>query len=105
MAPLLVTALVGIGVKIATDLVAAGAREVFRPSAPAASFAAALDKARATSGAASAGAADTRSSVLDAGLADRSRMLALEVNRTLPTAAHAHGFGSYRRLDEVPETV
>jgi hypothetical protein len=94
MAPLLVTALVGIGVKIATDLLAAGAKQVFRSGGP--SFEATLDKARAT------GAAETpgvRAAGLSMGLDDRSRVLAAAAT-DVAGVSPAHGFASYR-LHEV----
>lgn len=97
--PLLVTALVGIGVKIATDLLTAGAKQVFRSGGP--SFEATLDKARAAS---PAGAADTpaiRAAGLSMGLDDRSRVLAAAAT-DVAGVSPAQGFASYRRLDEIP---
>ena len=44
MVPLLVSALVGIGVKIATDLFMSGAKKAMRPDSSGASFANTLDK-------------------------------------------------------------
>ena len=100
MIPLLVSALVGIGVKIATDLLMSGAKEVMKPSGSASSsFATTLDKARTTAepGAATVG---TKLVGLDAGLAERSQLIAVELNGSLPTTGRALGAEAYRRFSE-----
>ena len=99
MAPLLVTALVGVGVKVATDLLMAGAKEIFKTSG-ATSFASALDKARTPVGPTAALPA-AKAFAPDAGLAERSRLLAAEAPSSLPAATFAHGTDSYRRLSEI----
>jgi hypothetical protein len=108
MGPLLVTALVGVGVKIATDFLLSGAKKLWREHAAdaatgangGASFAATLDKAR---GAASPGAmtAAAGSSAIDVGLGDRSRVAAAELaaGAASPTAPHA--LAAYRRFEQV----
>ena len=106
MAPLLVTALVGIGVKIVTDLLMGGAKQVTGPAAPEKSFSTALDKARAGTGSGAPGAAAPGAlSVLGAGLADRSRLLAMDMNGGLPPEARAQGFAAYRRIEEPVQAV
>ena len=99
MAPLLVTALIGIGVKLATDLLMSGAKEMFKSNDATSTFAAALDKAR-TPGGATAALAAPKTVATDAGLAERSRVLAAE-----PPALPATGFGqgteAYKRLSEL----
>lgn len=102
MAPLLLTALIGVGVKFATDLLVSGAKQAFGPAqtgqAGQPSFSAALDKARGTTGSGAAGASSATSalSAPGAGLADRARVLALDMNGGLPAA---QGFATYRRFD------
>ena len=105
MAPLLVTALVGIGVKIVTDLLMGGAKQVTGPAAPEKSFSAALDKARAGTGAVGATAASGTPAVPGAGLADRSRLLAVDMSGGLPPAARTQGFAAYRRIEEPVQAV
>jgi hypothetical protein len=102
MAPLLISALVGIGVKIATDLFMAGVKEVGKPGGPPASFAATLDKARSASAGGPDGAAGTaKPAALDAGFGDRSRVMLADLSGGMPAAARAHGVGSYQRMDLV----
>jgi hypothetical protein len=102
MAPLLVSALVSIGMKIATDLFMAGAKEVVKPGGPAASFAATLDKARSASAGGSAGAAgEAKPAALDAGFGDRSRVMVADLSGSVPAAARAHGVGAYQRMELV----
>ena len=98
MAPLLVSALIGVGVKLATDLLMSGAKEIFKPNETTSAFASALDKARSPAAAAPTG---TKPVALDAGLAERSRLLAAEVS-ALPATGFAQGAAdSYRRLSEI----
>jgi hypothetical protein len=100
MAPLLISALVGIGVKIATDLFMAGAKEVVKPGGPTASFAATLDKARSASAGGPAGAAGAAlPAALDAGFGDRSRVMVADLSGGVPAAARAHGVGAYQRME------
>lgn len=99
MAPLLVSALVSIGMKIATDLFMAGAKDVFKPSGPTASFAATLDKARSGSAGGPAGAGTAKPATLDAGFGDRSRVMMADLSGPVPAAARAHGVGSYQRME------
>ena len=110
MVPLLVSALVGIGVKIATDLFMSGAKKVMKPDAPGSSFANTLDTARsvgATGSAAGAAAGPMTASAgtiaTDAGLGDRSKVMASAVigGAAAPPAGHAYGVATYRRFDEV----
>jgi hypothetical protein len=97
MAPLLVSALVGIGVKIATDLVMSGAKQFFKSSGPATSFASALDKVRGdTSGAPATASAVTAP---QAPGVDRARLLE---GPAAPSASRAQGMAAYQRLDEIP---
>ena len=104
MAPLLVTALIGVGVKIVTDLVMAGVKETVRPGPATASFATALDRARFAAAAAPS-ASETRAALSDAGLAERSRLLAIDPHVSLPAATRAHGAASYRRLDTLAPSM
>jgi hypothetical protein len=100
MAPLLVSLLVGIGVKIATDLFMAGAKEVVKPGGPTTSFAATLDKARSASAGGPAGAAGAaKPAALDAGFGDRSRVMMADLSGPVPAAARAHGIGTYQRIE------
>jgi hypothetical protein len=99
MAPLLVSALVGIGVKIATDLVMSGAKQFFKGSSPAASFANVLDKARADTPVAPASASAVTAPGTSTAAADRARLL--EAPAT-PGASRAQGLAAYQRLDEIP---
>ena len=104
MAPLLVTALVGVGVKLATDFLMSGAKDLFKSSGAATSFASTLDKLRTPDG--PAALAGPKPVALDAGLADRSRLLAAEVNGGLPATARAQGAESYRRLAQIaPQAI
>ena len=100
MAPLLVSALVGIGVKIATDVVMAGAKHLFKSSGAAASFAATLDKARGAAPDASAATNAPPPLSLDPAGADRSRVLSDAI--VAPAASRAQGVAAYQRLDEIP---
>ncbi len=105
MAPLIVSALVGIGVKIATDLFMSGAKEVVKPGGSATTFAATLDKARSTI-AGTAAASATKPGALDAGFGDRSRVMAAELGNALPAAARAQAVASYRRFEElIPQAI
>ena len=99
MAPLLVTALIGVGAKLATDLLMAGAKEFFKPSGANSTFASALDKARTSAGPTAALPA-AKGLAADAGLAERSRLLAAEPS-ALPATGFAQGADSYRRLSEI----
>ena len=99
MAPLLLSALVGIGVKIATDLVTSGAKQFFKSGGPATSFAATLDKARGATGAEPAGASAVKPLSSDAVAVDRARLLEAPA---APAASRAHGVAAYQRLDEIP---
>jgi len=105
MAPLIVSALVGIGVKIATDLFMSGAKKIMRqePSTPpaGATFANSLDKAAGATAAAPMTAA-AGNVALDAGLADRSRVVAQQVGAPgASSAGRAWGVANYRRFDDV----
>ena len=101
MAPLLVSALVGIGVKIATDLLMSGAKQIFKASGATTSFAAALDKARETAPA--AGAGDVPQPVsFDATGSDRARALTASAAGGPPPASRALGIAAYQRLDDIP---
>jgi hypothetical protein len=104
MVPLLVTALIGVGVKIATDLLMAGAKDVVRAGTAGPSFATTLEKARAAPAAAGV-TMDPRTSLPDAGLAERSRLLAIDGYNAVPPAARAHGAASYRRLGELAPSM
>ncbi len=97
MAPLLVTALVGIGVKIAGDLFSAGAKALFSPHGPETTFATSLADARATVRGARTTVTASPIAALDT-LAERSHRLAVEANTTLPGTARAQGVDAYRRL-------
>ena len=102
MAPLLVTALVGVGVKVATDWLMSGAKDWFKTSGVASSFASTLDKAR-TPAAPSAPLASAKPLALDSMNVDRSRLLAAEMGSALPATTRAQGAESYRRLAEIPQ--
>ncbi len=100
MAPLIVSALVGIGVKIVTDLFMSGAKEVMKPNGTAATFAATLDKARAaTPGTGTAATTGVKLAALDTGFGDRSRVMASDVGNALPAAARAQVVASYQRFE------
>jgi hypothetical protein len=104
MAPLLVSALVGVGVKLATDFLMSGVKKFMDKgnagATPSASFASTLDKARAGSATASAGNG-MKTVATDASLADRSRILAADVTGGMPAPGRAQGVDSYRRLAEL----
>lgn len=99
MAPLLVTALVGVGVKIATDLLMSGAKEWFKPAGS--TFASTLDKARTAVGPTAALATSKPPVATDAALADRARLLAGDVASEASAMARVQGAESYRRLSEI----
>ena len=107
MVPLLISALVGIGVKVATDLFMSGAKKVMKPDAPGSSFANTLDKAQSAGAMGSAAAGPMTASAAtvatDVGLGDRSKVMAPAVigGAGPPTAGHAYGVSTYRRFDEV----
>jgi len=99
MAPLLVTALIGLGVKIAGDMLFAGAKQAMGDAAPRTSFASMLDRARGrgVEGATLAGPAP------NAALAERSQLLALQGAAAVPYTTPPHATESYRRLH--PEAI
>ena len=108
MAPLLVSALVGVGVKLATDFLVSGAKQWFggtktagATGATGTSFAATLDKLRgappATAPAAMTASAAT--SAVDVALADRSRVMTTEASAGVPKGAHA--VAAYQRLNQI----
>jgi hypothetical protein len=100
MAPLLVSALVGIGVKIASDVVVAGAKRIFKFGSSGAPFASTLDQARSATPAAPAAAGAVRS--VDPAASDRSRVLGDAVVAP-PAASRALGVAAYQRLDDIPQ--
>jgi hypothetical protein len=102
MAPLLVSALVGIGVKIASDVVVAGAKRIFKFGGGAAPFAATLDQARGAAPATPSAASTGPLRSLDPAASDRSRVLADAVVAP-PSASRAQGVAAYQRLDEIPQ--
>ena len=99
MAPLLVSALVGIGVKIATDFVVSGAKQLFKSGNGTSPFAATLDKLRGASPAASSA---PQPPSLDAAAGDRSRVLTAGAV-VAPATSRAQGVAAYQRLDEIPQ--
>jgi hypothetical protein len=103
MAPLLLTALVGVGVKIATDLLSAGAKEMFRSGGPMASFASTLDQARSASAVPAAETA-AKSGAPDLGFGDPSRLRAADASG-LTATGRAQAAASYRRLEEIPQAL
>jgi hypothetical protein len=107
MAPLLISALVGIGVKIATDLFMSGAKKVMRPGSPGesgTSFANTLDKARGGTAAGAGGVgpmtASANTVALDAGLGDRSKVMAPSLSGGAAAPDTTRALASYRRLNE-----
>jgi hypothetical protein len=104
MAPLLVSALLGVGVKLATDFLMAGAKDLFKSSGASTSFASTLDKVRKPEGAVPT--AGTRPLGLDAGLADRSRLVAVNFGGGLASPGPAQGAEAYQRLAEIaPQAI
>jgi|KBSSwiStaDraftv2_1062776.scaffolds.fasta_scaffold2115640_2 hypothetical protein len=104
MAPLLVSALLGVGVKLVTDFLMSGAKDLVKSNGASASFASALDKARKPEGAIPT--AGTKPIGLDAGLVDRSRLLAADFGSALPAAGRAQGAEAYQRLAEIaPQAI
>ncbi|HYE91905.1 MAG TPA: hypothetical protein VEA38_12830 [Terriglobales bacterium] len=100
MAPLLVTALIGLGVKIAGDMLFAGVKQATADTAaPRASFASMLDRARGR------GVADAKlmGPAPNAALAERSQLLALQGAAAGPSTTPPHATESYRRLQ--PEAI
>ena len=102
MAPLLVSALVGVGVKIVTDLFMSGAKQVMKSSGAGASFAATLDNARSATPAASPDVPGQKPSALDVGFADRSRVMTADLGNAMPATGRAQAAASYRRLEDIP---
>jgi hypothetical protein len=100
MAPLLLSALVGIGVKIASDVVVAGAKRIFKFGGSETPFASTLDQARGAAPAAPAAAGAPRA--LDPAASDRSRVLGDAVVAP-PAASRALGVAAYQRLDDIPQ--
>jgi hypothetical protein len=118
MAPLLISALVGIGVKLASDVFMFGAKKFFKQdssgdlkagTAGTTTFASTLDKARGATpaGAAAASAAPGAvgmptpvTAASDSGLADRSKVMAAGVVAPAPSPGQAYALASYRRFDE-----
>ena len=102
MVPLLATALIGLGVKIATDLLMSGAKQAIEPPTRGTSFSTMLDRMRGSSSIRDADgpAAVSAAPLPGAGLADRSRILAVEMNTGLPPAARTLGAAAYRRVEE-----
>ena len=104
MAPLLVSALLGIGAKIIGDLFMSGAKTVMKSkdasASGEASFAKTLDKAR-TPDSASAMTAKAGTTAFDAGFGDRSRVMAADASGAATTGARVQGLATYRRFDEV----
>jgi hypothetical protein len=100
MAPLLVSALVGLGVKLATDLFMSGAKQIFKPGGPTASFAATLDKATSPSASGPSGvAAAAKPGTVDLGFGDRGRVMVADASGAVPGAGRAYGVGSYQRME------
>jgi hypothetical protein len=99
MAPLIVSALVGFGVKIATDLVMGGAKQIFKSKGAPTSFAEAFDKARGSAAAATPDTSAPKAFSLDpAG----SRLMKAEASGSLPSASRAQAVATYQRLDDIP---
>lgn len=95
MVPLLVSALVGIGVKIATDLLSSGVKKALAPNAPPgqSTFSALLDRARGTA-TAGAPAAPTRLAA-----ADQIPLRMADAPAAVPAASRAYGAATYHRMD------
>src|SRR5262245_34413467 len=103
MAPLLLSALVGFGVKIATDLVMSGAKQVFKSSGAPTSFAGWLDKVRGTGTAAAATDVNAPKPVaLDAVGVDRAKLLKADAV-SAPMTSRAQAVASYQRLEDIPQ--
>jgi hypothetical protein len=102
MGPLLVSALVGLGVKIASDLMMAGAKQIFKPGGSATSFAATLDKARGDAPAAPAATNGPKPLSLEPAGVDRARVLTAEAASGLPSASRGQVVATYQRLDDIP---
>jgi hypothetical protein len=107
MAPFLVSALVGVGVKLVTDLIMSGAKSMMKggkdassaSGAEGASFASTLDKARGPS-AASTMTAASGATATDFGLGERSRVMATGA-ADVAADARATAVATYRRLNAV----
>jgi hypothetical protein len=100
MAPFLVTALIGVGVKIATDLFTSGVKKIVAPnSTGGGTFSALLDRARGVAPAGKTAPADaTPAAPRLAGL-DQAQVRMVDAGGAVPTASRAYGAASYHRLD------
>lgn len=103
MAPLLLSALVGFGVKIASDLLMSGAKQVFKSNGAPTTFAGWLDKVKGTGTAAAATDVTAPKPVaLDAVGVDRGRLLKADAV-SVPAASRAQAVASYQRLEDIPQ--
>jgi hypothetical protein len=97
MAPILISALVGVGMKIVMGLLGEGAKAVLGSTPAGQSFSAALD--RASSSASSAdGSASPRSSggPMPTGAPDRAQVLAMDARAGQAITARSDGIAAYR---------
>ena len=101
MVPLIMSALVGIGVKIAGDLISTGVKKTFAPNAAPgqSTFSALFDRARGanTAGAAAATSATPPTTRLAA--AEQVPLRMADAGPALPVAGRAYGAASYHRMD------
>jgi hypothetical protein len=103
MAPLLLSALVGFGVKIASDLVMSGAKQIFKGSGAPTTFAGWLDKVKGTGTAAAAADVNApKPATLDAVGVDRARLLKADAV-SAPAASRAQAVATYQRLEDIPQ--
>jgi hypothetical protein len=100
MAPFLVSALIGVGVKIATDLLSSGVKKVMASnSTGGGTFSALLDRARGVAPAGTAApAAATAAAPRLAGL-EPAGVRMVDAGGAVPTASRAYGAASYHRMD------
>jgi hypothetical protein len=100
MGPLLVSALIGVGVKIATDLLTSGVKKALasKGTGPS-SFSAALDRARGATTAGTPAAAPAASTAPRLAAADQVPLGTTNFAASVPAASRAYGAASYHRMD------
>ena len=106
MGPLLVSALIGVGVKIATELFTSGVKKAVGSSAPGqGTFSALLDRAKGTGAAgsatpaAAAGSAATTTATPRLAAAEQMPLGMAGTSAAVPSASRAFGAASYQRMD------
>ena len=101
MVPLIMSALIGIGVKIAGDLLSSGVKKTFAPNAPAgqSTFSALLDRARGTTAASGTAATAATPPAKLLAAADQVPVRMTDATTSAPSFGRAYGAASYQRMD------